>query len=75
MTRHDQLVPAAAPRHRSPGPAAHSVTATAVMPTNPTKSALSRTSNRPERKPLDAPGTLGASAPGTRPTAPKQQNP
>jgi len=75
MTRHDQLVPTAAPRCRSPGPAAHSVTAIALMPANPTKSAVGRTANRPVRRPLDAPGTLGASAHGTRPTAPKQQTP
>ena len=75
MTRHDQLVPTAAPRHRSPGPAARSVTAIAAMPANPTKSVLSRTSNKLARRLLDPPGTLGASAPGTRQTAPKQQNP
>ena len=71
MIRHDLLVQTAAPRYRPPGPAALSVAKNAVMPTNPTKIAFSRTSNLPERRPLDAPGKLGAAALGTHPTTPK----
>ena len=72
MTRHDLLVHTAAPRHRPMGWCAPSAAATGARHADPTKSAYNRAFNRPDRRPLGAPGKLGASAIGIRPTAPKQ---
>jgi len=75
MTRHDQLVQTTAHYHRPTGWFASSAAVTVIMHANPTKSVFTRSTSSPERRPLDVPGTLGATALGSRPTASKQQNP
>jgi len=75
MTRHDQLVRTAAPRHRLMGWFAPSAAATGVMHADLVNTAAADARMQPGRRLLGGLATPYASALGTRPTAPKQQNP
>lgn len=75
MTRHDQLVRTAAPRHRLMGWFAPSATATGVMHADLVNTAAVDARLQPGRRLLGGLAAPYTSTPGIRPTAPKQQYP